>query len=137
MEIQKTRVSLASTSLETTEKACADIISRAKDLGLVVWGPFSLKSYNVNVKAPLLPSRKGTELYGSFEMRVHQRLLDILVYPDFVKEKIIPTDISNLSIEVTVINVSRNIAQRDCIRSGKVWSEDWEMPAVYGCKEEK
>ncbi|KAJ9459629.1 uS10 - 40S ribosomal protein S20 [Diplonema papillatum] len=98
----KIRIVLSSRKVPALERACTDLVKRAKDEQLRVKGPIRMPTKTLRITTMKSPCGEGTITFDRFQMRVHKRVID-LVSPSEVVKKITSINIeSGVDVEVTV-----------------------------------
>ena len=78
------------------EKACAEIVSRAKNNGYKTRGPIRIPTKILRITTRKSPCGEGSKTWDRFEMRIHKRVIDIHCPSSMVKE------ITNIRIDAGI-----------------------------------
>jgi len=70
-------MTLKGRDVKPLEKACAEILSRARNLGYETKGPVRIPTKVLRITTRKSPCGQGTNTWDRFEMRIHKRVLDI------------------------------------------------------------
>ncbi len=76
--MQKARIRLSSTDLDTLKAVCEQIERVCKQTGIKKNGPIPLPTKKLRVPTLKAPSGQGTATWAKFEMRIRKRLFDII-----------------------------------------------------------
>ena len=76
--MQKARIRLSSTDLESLKNVCTQIETVCKNQGIKKYGPIPLPTKKLLVPTLKAPSGQGTATWAKFEMRIHKRLFEII-----------------------------------------------------------
>lgn len=75
--MSRARVKLSSTSVDKLGEVCEQIKSIAKKTDTRLKGPVPLPTEKLRVNVRKAPSGEGRESYEMWEMRIHNRLIDL------------------------------------------------------------
>ena len=78
------------------EKACAEIVARAKNHGYETRGPIRIPTKILRITTRKSPCGEGSKTWDRFEMRIHKRVIDIHCPASMVK------DITNIRIDAGI-----------------------------------
>lgn len=92
-QLRRIRITLSSTKVESLEKVCAELKSKAKNMQVKVSGPVRMPTKILRLVVRKSPCGEGTNTYDRFQMRIHKRILDIIAVSEVVRQ------ITNISIE--------------------------------------
>ncbi|HLA23382.1 MAG TPA: 30S ribosomal protein S10 [Candidatus Nanoarchaeia archaeon] len=73
----KVRVKLNSTDIDMLNSICKSISEIAKRSGVVIRGPVPLPTKKLKITTRKSPCGDGTATFDRFEMRIHNRLIDL------------------------------------------------------------
>ena len=73
----KVRVKLNSTDIDMLNSICKSISEIAKRSGVVIRGPVLLPTKKLKITTRKSPCGDGTATFDRFEMRIHNRLIDL------------------------------------------------------------
>ncbi|MCX6749087.1 MAG: 30S ribosomal protein S10 [Candidatus Pacearchaeota archaeon] len=73
----KVRIKLASVDIDTLNSICSTIKEIAVKAGIAIAGPIPLPTKRLKVTTRKSPCGNGTATFDRFEMRVHQRVIDL------------------------------------------------------------
>ncbi|MFW9936893.1 MAG: 30S ribosomal protein S10 [Promethearchaeota archaeon] len=76
--MQKARIRLSSTELNSLQSVCEQIESVCKSQGIKKYGPIPLPTKHLKVPTRKAPSGQGTATWAKYEMRIHKRLFEII-----------------------------------------------------------
>ncbi len=76
--MQKARIRLSSTTLESLNSVCEQIESVCKNQGIKKHGPIPLPTKHLKVPVVKNVSGQGTLHWAKYEMRIHKRLFEII-----------------------------------------------------------
>lgn len=76
--MQKARIRLSSTQLDSLKGVCSQIESVCKSQGIRKNGPIPLPTKHLKVPVMKAPSGQGTATWAKYEMRIHKRLFEIV-----------------------------------------------------------
>jgi len=91
--VHRIRITLSSRQVASLEKVCADLIKGAKEKRLRVKGPVRMPTKVLRITTRKSPCGEGTNTWDRFELRIHERLIDLHSPADVVKQ------ITSISIE--------------------------------------
>ncbi|MFH1590041.1 MAG: 30S ribosomal protein S10 [archaeon] len=75
--MQKARIKLASTNINSINETCDYIKKVAEKTGVVMRGPIPLPTKKLKITTRKSPCGDGTATWDRYEMRVHKRLIDL------------------------------------------------------------
>jgi small subunit ribosomal protein S10 len=75
--MQKARIKLASTDIETLNSVCTSIKDIVERTGVLMNGPIPLPTKKLKVTTRKCPCGDGKATWDRFEMRIHKRLIDL------------------------------------------------------------
>ncbi len=73
----KVRIKLASVDIDALNSICSTIKGIAVKAGIAIAGPIPLPTKRLKVTTRKSPCGNGTATFDRYEMRVHQRILDL------------------------------------------------------------
>ncbi|MBI2630363.1 30S ribosomal protein S10 [Candidatus Pacearchaeota archaeon] len=73
----KVRIKLASVDIDALNNICTVIKDLASRAGIVISGPIPLPTKRMKVTTRKSPCGNGTATFDRFEMRVHNRVIDL------------------------------------------------------------
>ena len=74
------RITLTSRDVKSLEKVCSELIDRAKTKDLRVKGPVRLPTKNLKVTTRKTPCGEGSKTWDHYEMRIHKRLIELVLW---------------------------------------------------------
>ncbi len=98
----KAVIKLFSTDVNKLESVCDEIKGIAKKGGISMRGPIPLPTKHLKVPVRKCPCGAGREIYETWEMRIHKRLIDLSVNDRvlrFIMRIPIPKDV-NIEMEL-------------------------------------
>ena len=75
--MSKVRIKLASVDIDALNSICSTIKEIAIKAGIVIAGPIPLPTKRLKITTRKSPCGDGTATFDRYEMRVHQRVLDL------------------------------------------------------------
>ena len=75
--VQRARIRLLSTSVESLSHVCDELISISDIAGIRMKGPIPLPTRKVIIPVRKSPCGNGTQTWEHFEMKIHKRLVDL------------------------------------------------------------
>ncbi|HDN74427.1 MAG TPA: 30S ribosomal protein S10 [Archaeoglobus sp.] len=75
----KARIRLSGTDAKKLDEICSQIKDIAKKIGIDIRGPIPLPTKRLKVPVRTSPCGQGRELYETWEMRIHKRIIDLAV----------------------------------------------------------
>eukprot|EP01059_Diplonema_ambulator_P034552 TRINITY_DN77_c0_g1_i1.p2 TRINITY_DN77_c0_g1~~TRINITY_DN77_c0_g1_i1.p2 ORF type:complete len:120 (+),score=47.25 TRINITY_DN77_c0_g1_i1:56-415(+) len=99
---QKIRITLSSRKVQALEKACKDLVSRAKENKVKVKGPMRMPTKTLRITTMKSPCGEGTITFDRFEMRVHKRVIDLFAPSELVKKLTAINIEPGVDVELTV-----------------------------------
>lgn len=73
----RVRIKLSSTDIESINNICNTIKDIASRAGIVISGPIPLPTKKMKITTRKSPCGNGTATFDRFEMRVHNRVIDL------------------------------------------------------------
>ncbi len=75
--MSKVRIKLASVDIDALNSICSTIRDIAVKAGIAIAGPIPLPTKRLKITTRKSPCGNGTATFDRYEMRVHQRVLDL------------------------------------------------------------
>merc|ERR1712080_10863 len=100
-EIQRIRMTLKGRETKPLEWACSEIVSRSKNKGFEIKGPWRIPTKILRVTVRKSPCGEGTNTWDRFEMRIHKSVIDIYCPSSVVKD--ITTFKIDSSVDVNLV----------------------------------
>ncbi|MBT3406444.1 30S ribosomal protein S10 [Candidatus Woesearchaeota archaeon] len=75
--MQKARIKLASTNIETINEVCDYINNIVEKTGVDIKGPIPLPTKKLKITTRKSPCGDGKATWERYEMRIHKRLIDL------------------------------------------------------------
>merc|ERR1711907_368957 len=86
-DLHKIRITLSSRKVKALEKACTDLLSKAKQKkNTKIRGPVRLPTKTLRITTRKSPCGEGTNTWDRYEMRIHKRVIDLHSSSEYVKE---------------------------------------------------
>lgn len=104
LELERTRirVTLSSRNVKAVETVCASVIDMCKEKELVVKGPMRMPTKRLRIVTRKAPNGEGTNTWDKFEMRLHKRVIDLLVEVSNVKDLLGKVNTEGVDVEVAI-----------------------------------
>ena len=102
--VHRIRITLTSKNVANLEKVCADLIRGAKEKRLKVKGPVRMPTKTLKLTVRKSPCGEGTNTFDRFELRIHNRLIDLHSPADVVKQITSISIEPGVEVEVTIVD---------------------------------
>merc|ERR1719384_2020255 len=100
--VHKIRITLSSAKVVPLEKVCEELLRGAKAQEVRVKGPMRMPTKTLRLHTMKAPCGEGTITWDRYQMRVHKRVIDLILPSETVK-KITSINIEpGVDVEVTV-----------------------------------
>ncbi|MBU1975319.1 MAG: 30S ribosomal protein S10 [Nanoarchaeota archaeon] len=103
--MQKARIKLASTDINTINQTCEYIRNIAEKTGVVMRGPIPLPTKKLKITTRKSPCGDGSATWERYEMRVHKRLIDLGIDERALRLVMRVPIPEGLNIEIEMIDV--------------------------------
>lgn len=75
--VQRARIRLLSTSVQSLSKICDDLSEISENSGIRMRGPVPFPTRRVILPVRKSPCGNGTQTWEHYEMKIHKRLIDL------------------------------------------------------------
>merc|ERR1712086_1017927 len=99
-KVHRIRITLTGRNVKSLEKVCGDLIKGAKDKR-----PVRLPTKVLRITTRKSPCGEGTNSWDRFEMRIHERLIDLHSPSEIVKQITSISIEPGVEVEVTIADI--------------------------------
>jgi small subunit ribosomal protein S20e len=85
---------------------CQELIERAKSKDLRVKGPVRLPTKTLKITTRKTPCGEGSKTWDTFEMRIHKRLIELVVY------SLVTTSIGAMMLTIKSLNAPTEVVKQ-------------------------
>jgi small subunit ribosomal protein S20e len=85
---------------------CQELIERAKSKDLRVKGPVRLPTKTLKITTRKTPCGEGSKTWDTFEMRIHKRLIELVVY------SLVTTSMGAMMLTIKSLNAPTEVVKQ-------------------------
>ncbi|CAK9304229.1 unnamed protein product [Gordionus sp. m RMFG-2023] len=83
---RKIRITLVSKDVKKIEKACKELIERAKSKGVFTRGPCRIPTKRLRITTRKTPCGEGSKTWDRFQLRIYKRVIDLYSPAEIVNQ---------------------------------------------------
>ncbi|XP_038184414.1 40S ribosomal protein S20-like [Arvicola amphibius] len=92
--INRIRITLIRCNVKPPEKVCPDVIRCTREKNLKMKGLVYMPTKTLRLTTRKTPCSEGSKTWDHFQVRIHKRLIDLHSPSKIIKQKILPSELS-------------------------------------------